>query len=537
MERELASSHYIQSMFFQNSTLRSLLFFALLTALVPIWITHREMWDGVAIEYAFETRDLSGLFNAATASGWPIASYFYKILFTLQESFYIPYWLGIDAIYTVALLGMAYEVFHLASRRMHLSQHLSTMVLILFLAHPIWHFLMSGIHFLHMTGFWFLLMGHRLTSQKTLPFRLFGWALVTLSFQFPASIVMIFWLEWALYVEARKAEQQNVVRAFLVAFYAVGWYGASRTIFGPTQTFGAYNQLLLPNSLESIKIILWTGLKFASWFVVLSAPLWVTLFWQRRVGFSTEVSRRWDVKLLAPFLFSPIGIALTGCFLALAPYLAVGKGPVVVMPYDWTARNALPLALPFSILMVLMIEKLVVNADDLKTSKAKEKRLLTSVFFWWLSMSILGIGGKLYQIKLEKAIEVSLRHLAAPPSGLVTLQLPFDPLIRIRHNEANGLLWRAYGRAQWAVLISPPSSWAQLIRESYVGEQKTAVKNVKNLELWSKFYVMGDLKSFDCETTISFTLPPGEQYRPAWVSWLSWSPIQLKASLENTSCP
>jgi hypothetical protein len=524
-------------MFFQNSSLRPLLFFALLGALAPIWITHREMWDGVAIEYAFETRDLSGLFYAVTASGWPIASYFYKALFILQEHFHIPYWLGIEAIYTMALLGMAYEVFHLASRRMHLSQRLSTIVLILFLAHPIWHFLMSGVHFLHMTGFWFLLMGHRLTSNKKPYFRVCGWVLVTLSFQFPASIVMIFWLELVLYVEAKKSQQQDKVRAVFLAFYAASWYIASRTIFGPTQTFGTYNQLLLPNSLESIKLFLWTGLKFASWLVVLSAPVWAALFWQRRAGPSVEVFHRGDVKLLTPFLLSPSGVALLGCVLALAPYLAVGKGPVVVMPYDWTARNALPLALPFSILIALMIEKLAASADDLKIREMKENWLLIMVFVWWLSMSILGVGGKLYQIKLEKAIETSLRQLTPPPAGLVTLQLPFDPLIRIRHNEANGLLWRAYGRAQWAVLISPPASWAQLIRESYVGAQPTAVKNVKNLELWSKFYVMGDLKTFNCEATIRFTLPPSEDQRLGWISWLSWSPFKLNASMEKTSCP
>lgn len=516
---------------------KPVVFFALITALIPLWISQREMWDGVAIEYAFETRDLSGLFYAVSASGWPIASWIYKLLLALQQHLLIPYSLGIDMIYTVSLIGMACEVFLLARQRMGLSQNLSAMILTLFLAHPIWHFLMSGVHLVHMIGFWFLLLGHRFTQQKQLFISVCGWVLVTLSFQFPASIVMIFWLEWLLFVEKRKTENASLTRSTLVALYAVAWYAASRTVFGPTQTFGGYNQLLLLDSMESIKIIMWTGLKFASWLVVLTAPLLISFVSLRPKDLPFRDSQPWGFMSLADLARSTSGVALLGCLLAVAPYWAVGKGPVVTMPYDWTSRNALPLALPLSIFMALMLEKLAIASKGTQDSKRLEKRLLTAVFLWWLGMSIFGIGGKLYQIKLEKAIEASLRRLSPPPSGIVILQLPFDPRIRIRQNEANGLLWRAYGRAEWAVLVGPPDSWVKLIRETYVGNHPASVKNSNDLSLWSKFYVMGDLKTFNCETTIRFTLPPSEDQRPGWIRWLSWSPFQLNASMEKTSCP
>lgn len=516
---------------------KPLVFFALISALVPVWISRREMWDGVAIEYAFKTGDLSGLFYAVSASGWPIASWIYKLLLALQQQLFIPYWLGIDMIYTVALLGMAYEVFLLARQRMGLSQKLSVMVLTLFLVHPIWHFLMSGVHLVHMLGFWLLLLGHRLTAQKQLRIAVFGWVFVTLSFQFPASIVMIFWLEWVFLVKTQKTQNASPTRFILVALYAIGWYAASRTVFGPTQTFGGYNQLLLPDSLESIKSILWTGVKFASWLVVLSAPLWFSFVSKRPKDLAIKGSQSWGFTSLADLARSTSGTALIGCLLAVAPYWAVGKGPVVTMPYDWTSRNALPLALPLSIFIALMLEKLAISAQGVHDSKWREKGLLTAVFFWWMGMSILGIGGKIYQIKMEKAIEASLRRISPPPSGIVTLQLPFNPRIRIRQNEANGLLWRAYGRAEWAVLVGPPDSWVELIRETYVGNHPASVKNSNDLSLWSKFYVMGDLKTFNCETTIRLTLPPDEDQRSGWIRWLSWSPLQLNASMEKTSCP
>ena len=517
-------------------SIRSLLILALIVALTPIWITHREMWDGVTIEYAFETGDLSGLLHAVAASGWPMAGWIYKILWTLQKQLSIPYWLGIDILFTLALLGMAYEVFQLAHQRLGWRKNLCAVALALFLAQPIWHFLMSGIHIVHVTGLWFLLLGHRLTCHKQIFFKASGWVLVTLSFQFPASIVMVFWLEWVLYVEAKKIQHQNLARAILVALYAVAWYAASRTVFGPTQTFMGYNQLLLPTSLESIQMIIWTGLKFASWLLVLIAPLWGAIAWNRSSWQYRRVTQIGWTQNLGNRISSPYGIAIVGCMVAIAPYWAVGKGPVVIMPYDWTARNALPLAIPLSLLMALLIEKYVAIGDLHKWLR-RENSLLTLIVIWWIAMSLAGVAGKLYQIKLEKAIETSLRRLPPPPSGVVTLQLPFDPLIRIRQNEANGLFWRAYGRAEWAVLVGPPDSWVELIRETYVGNHPASVKNSNDLPRWSKFYVMGDLKTFDCETTIRFTLPLGEDQWAGWIRWLSWSPLQLNASMEKTSCP
>ena len=517
-------------------SIRSLLILALVAALAPIWITHREMWDGVTIEYAFETGDLSGLLHAVTASGWPMAGWIYKILWTLQKQLSIPYWLGIDILFTLALLGMAYEVFQLAHQRLGWRKNLCAVALALFLAQPIWHFLMSGIHIVHVTGLWFLLLGHRLTSHKQIIFKASGWVLVTLSFQFPVSIVMVFWLEWVLYVEAKKTQRQNLTRAILVALYAVAWYAASRTVFGPTQTFIGYNQLLLPTSLESIQMIIWTGLKFASWLLVLSAPLWAAIAWNRSSWNYQRVMQIGWTQNLGNRISSPYGIAIVGCMVAIAPYWAVGKGPVVIMPYDWTARNALPLAIPLSLLMALLIEKFAVISDLHKRLK-RENSLLTLIVIWWIAMSLAGVAGKLYQIKLEKAIETSLRRLPPPPSGIVTLQLPFDPLIRIRQNEANGLFWRAYGRAEWAVLVGPPDKWIRLVRDSYVADRPEAVKNVSNFALWAKFLVMADLKNFDCETTVVLTLPHHQHGLNAWVSWLSWSPFDLTASMEKTTCP
>lgn len=523
-------------MFPRITSLRSLLFLALVCALVPIWITQREMWDGVAIEYAFETGDLSGLFHATTASGWLMASWIYNILWFLQSQFSTPYWLGIDILYTLTLLGMAYEVRQLSSHRLGLSNKTSTVVVILFLAHPIWHFLMSGAHIVHMTGLWFLLLGHRLTSQKSIFDQVAGWVIVTASFQFPGSIVMIFWLEWMLYRDARKSLQHNNTRAVLVALYATAWYVASRTILGPTQTFGGYNQLLLPTSVESIKMITWTGLKFASWLLILGAPVWIASIWRLWGGLEAMRLRDRANNTFGATISSPLGAVLVGCFIAIAPYWAVGKGPVVVMPYDWTARNALPLALPLSLLLALLIERYQTHVG-VNQRPAFENRLLAIVLACWLAISTLGVAGKLYQIKLEKAIEASLRKLAPPHSGMVTLKLPFDPVLRIRQNEANGLLWRAYGRAEWAVMVGPPASWVQLIKDTYVGEQPTAVKHMKDLPLWAKFMVMGDLTNFNCETTLAFTLPDGEKGLTALRRWLGWSPFVLKASLEKTTCP
>ena len=495
------------------------------------------MWDGVAIEYAYETGDLTGLFHATTASGWLIANWIYKILWFLQTQMATPYWMGINILYTVTLLGMAYEIRQLSSFRLGLCNKSSTIVVILFLAQPIWHFLMSGVHIVHMTGFWFLLLGHRLTSKKSAIYQAVGWVIVTLSFQFPASIVMIFWLECLHYLGARKSQQQNSVRAVLVALYAIAWYAASRTLLGPMQTFGGYNQLLLPTSIESIKMITWTGLKFISWLLVLGAPVWIACVLGRGLGSDPIRPPGRAKNTLGATIASPLGLVLAGCLIAIAPYWAVGKGPVVVMPYDWTARNALPLAVPLSLLLAMLIERYDLLAVAAHKLPAYKNRLLIAVLTCWLAMSALGVVGKLYQIRLEKAIESSLRQLPAPPSGLITLELPFDPVVRFRQNEANGLLWRAYGRAEWAVMVGPPRSWVQLIKDTYVGEQPTAVKQMKDLPLWAKYMVMGDLKNFNCETTLVFTVPGGAQGWTAMRNWLGWSPFILKANLEKTTCP
>ena len=205
------------------------------------------------------------------------------------------------------------------------------------------------------------------------------------------------------------------------------------------------------------------------------------------------------------------------------------------MPYDWTARNALPLSVPLSLLLAILIDRLTPHSNTQKPHNHGNS-LLVVIVGCWLAISVLGIGGKLYQIRLEKAVESSIRQIPAPPSGIVTIELPFDPIVRIRQNEANGLLWRAYGRAEWAVLVSPPTSWAQLIKDTYVGKQATAVKQMEDLALWGKFMVMGDLKSFSCETTITLSLHDGNQGIKAWLNWLTWSSPTFNAKLVKTSC-
>ena len=505
-------------------------------ALLPIWVTQREMWDGVYVEYAFKTLDMTGLLHGANASGWPIAGWIYKLQLILQESFYFPYWLFVDVTYTAAMLGIAYEVFTLTKRQLQLSQSTCVHVVILFLAQPIWHLLMSGVHLIHIVGFWFLLLGHRLSYSQSLWRIVVGLVFLTLSFQFPASFFMIFWLEWIHFLNTRKTGGKAYARGFAVIGYTFFWYALSRTVFKPVEIYSGYNQVQFPASIDALKSIIWTWMKFASWIIGLTSPLWMKALLKH--GFHLLPLTR-QLKALCKdgtYAVSPIGIALVGCLIAVVPYMIVGKGPVLIFPFEWTSRHALPLALPLSIWVALVIPQLCVVLGRHGT-QGQERKLLTTVVVLWLSIGAFGLAGKLYQIKLEKAIEASLRNFPAPVSGLVTLQLPFSPVMRIGPPEVNGIFWRAYGRTEWAVMMGPPDNWVNKIRETYVGESPNSLKNIKNPDLWKRFAVIGDLKSFDCETNLRLNLPDGEFGFAAWASWLGWSPFQFSVTLEKTSCP
>ena len=523
-------------MYVKRPLLNLLLCIAMFSALLSIWVTQREMWDGVYVEYAFKTLDMSGLLHGANASGWPIAGWIYKLQLTLQEFFHFPYWLFVDIAYTAAMMGIAYEVFSLARWQLKLSQSICIQVVILFLAQPIWHLLMSGVHLIHIVGFWFLLLGHRLSYSQSMWRVLAGLVFLTLSFQFPASFFMVFWLEWIYFVNTKKTGSKACGRAFAVIGYTFFWYALSRTVFKPVEIYSGYNQVQFPASLDALKSIIWTWMKFASWIIGLTSPLWIKALLKH--GFQLQRLTR-QLKVMwkdGTYKVSPISIALLGCLIAAVPYIVVGKGPVLIFPFEWTSRHALPLALPLSILVALTIPQLCADSD-LHDAQRQERKLVTTMVFVWLSRGVFGLAGKLYQIRLEKAIEASLRNFPAPASGLVTLRLPFNPVIRIGPPEVNGIFWRAYGRTEWAVMIGPPDNWVNKIRQMYVGESPNSLKNIKNPDLWKRFAVIGDLKSFDCETSLRLNLPNGELGVAAWASWLGWSPFQFSVTLEKTSCP
>ena len=513
-----------------------LLWMAMFSALLPIWVTQREMWDGVYVEYAFKTLDMSGLLHGANASGWPIAGWIYKLQLTLQESFYLPYWLFVDIIYTVAMLCIAYEVFALSKRQLRLSQLACIHVVVLFLAQPIWHLLMSGVHLIHIVGFWFLLLGHRLSYSQSIGRNLAGLVFLTLSFQFPASYFMVFWLESIHFLNTKKTGNKAYKRGFAIAGYTFFWYALSRTVFKPVEIYSGYNQVQVPASIDDLRPIIWTWMKFASWIIGLTSPLWLTALLKRRFQILPLIRQLKAICKHDEQGMSPTCIALVGCMIAVVPYMIVGKGPVLIFPFEWTSRHALPLALPLSIWVALVIAQLCAMTG-LNEPQTREGKLLATVVVLWLSIGAFGLAGKLYQIKLEKALEASLRNFPAPASGLVTLQLPFNPVIRIGPPEVNGIFWRAYGRTEWAVMMGPPDSWVNKIRAMYVGDSATSLKNIKNPDLWKRFAVKGDLKSFDCETILRLNLPNGELGFAAWASWLGWSPFQFSVTLEKTSCP
>ena len=520
----------------KKSFLNILLCVAFFSAMLPIWVTRREMWDGVLIEYAFETLDMSGLIYGANASGWPVAGLIYKVLLKFQQSFSFPYWLGIDVFYTAALLGIAYEIFLFALHQLKLPHRTCLIVIILFFLHPIWQLLMSGIHMVHMLGLWFLLLGHRLSRKNSVAMNVFGWSFLTISFQYPAAIVMVFWLEGVHYLRSSQAGQKSYRRALFVAIYAATWYAIYRILFKPVEIFANYNQVQIPISIDLLKPLLWTGLKFESWLILLTCPLWIAVLvkqdFKKIVG---SITNYWKIRDKNRFC-EPIVIAAVGCVLACAPYIIVGKGPVLVFPFEWTSRHALPLSFPFSILVAAGITKFAAIAKNAESTIRLERTMLIAISTLWFSIGAVGLIGKLYQIRLEKAIESSLRSLATPPSGRVLLWLPFNPIMRIGPPETNAIFWRAYGKTQWAVMIGPPDSWVEKLRNIYVGDAATSLKNIKNQQRWYEYSVMGEIKTIDCETLISLKLPKVEQEQSGFLAWLSWKKFELEAIQEKTTC-
>jgi hypothetical protein len=497
-----------------------------------IWLIPFEGHDGVIIGQASESGDWRGVRLAWLGTNWYLLYPLFRLNDWLAAHTGVPYWVWGKLVLTASVAGLAYEARHWSREVLGLGARNAGWVALLVLVFPGWCVL-YGTGWMNIVFMWVAFSGHRLACGSGIASRVIGCVLMLVSLQVNSNLVVLPALEAVRWITHRtRAKRWQWTRSLIIGVMVIGVYAALKWMTPPQGLYAGYNELLWPTSLQNLIQIAKACVMFATWGLLWLVPVLLAFAW-------SVVSRRApalhqthaESRVLSsvpdsgsrPLKWFGVLLLLTA---TIFPYVMVGKGaPLFVIPsmpvsgsaqsaalaqassawvthlFDgWNARHTWLMAVPLSALTVLTLVRIV------PTPKGQRVALLAA---WICSLGWLGVGhhAKLARYADEQAIVNALRLAGAPAAGEVDLVVSPTRLWLATGDSSNYLMWRAFGRTDWAteMYYADEPTWRdrRLASRAEYGRgvfspQKQTLVNLTNL--------MQDYRFTSCRTIYSVQL-------------------------------
>ena len=166
----------------------SIFFFLLLV--VPIFSFSGDMWDGVIIDYAFRSKNFSGIEIYFFESKWILQYFLSKFIINLSFFFNITYKNLNGFFIYIIFLFFLFENLHISKKIFDLNKNQQTWFLIFLATFPGFSILTSSIMTLHLFCFTSGLIGIRIVQEVDNNYKkLAGYILIILSFGFKPLLV------------------------------------------------------------------------------------------------------------------------------------------------------------------------------------------------------------------------------------------------------------------------------------------------------------------------------------------------------------
>jgi hypothetical protein len=507
--------------------------------IIPVLTLRGDIWDGVQINYAIETKNYIGLESWFIESTWYLQYPFVRSIIYLSEISGIEY-KNINLIIVVIIfLFYVHEIIQFSRNCVGLTENDACVVAIIASTSPYWHVLLSSVMTFHIFCAWLGLVSIRLIHTKPWVVKLFSVILLIIALSLQSQLVFAPILSYAYDVLTRKKAlgKPYVPSKITVSIFitCVTYYLFINIVAPPAGIFENYQSLLISQPSGILPFLL-RGVYFTTYIIPLSFTVLVVVLLLSPISRAPN-NTTFTQPLLQhahPYTVNCLSLLVLA---AIFPYMAVGKAPILWEFWNWNTRHMILLIFPISILSVFTIRTLLIS-----WSMAANKFLLSAIFIFlgtlnliFLSMSTLEKLNREYLLEKIEAAIISEDHPISP--GVLKITLSPFPSYVFEFYEPNHLMYRATGRAEWWTTFGAESDvnfeipcfmkanekYQQQFIYNYVPNHELSVTNIK-MSLINFSGLSNNIKN------VLFDNKPGQ------VKVLSVSKVDVKRPLDRENC-
>jgi hypothetical protein len=404
-----------------------------------------DLWDGSIVSHAMEQDYHAVLTNWFFESRWHFQAFLY-----IGIAYLGGLTTTVKIASLVACLLAAWELRRLTQYVFSEDRISGVFSSCVFLTFPIWHLLSSTVMLMHVVALWALLLGARkYLDGKTLWERLLAAAIFIVSFQLHSNIFLFAWigvvtLMLKIRAEGLRAGFRNTAASDGPFFIGLGaLFAIYFLLVKPFGLYAGYNEVDLAANLPRL-------LSVQSW-MLFAAPLgWLsnhvlTLIWLLLLLYVLD--RRGLEHRVSSYRLAVSAVLLLGLVTGIVPYLAVGKHPYFDDFAGWSFRQALPVAITFSILLGGIAEALLARRRN-----GAFRSWILALFLAYLGyssyLSLVGLQGKARATALKVSLAQQFRK-ALPANGVVLLRSSPQHISMVFY-DVNHVLYLASGERKWS---------------------------------------------------------------------------------------
>lgn len=455
----------------------NIIFIVSIVSFFPMLFYLGDLWDGLIIRYAFESKNPEILTAWFNESGSPLGAFVTSSLYWISSYLPLHHKLFLNLFIYGMTLAAAWQIFYLCKEKFAFSQLASTVAAMLYIVNPSWHILTSSIFvFIPLWNFFGLIGIRLLLSDKAVLHHVVGALLLCFSMHYAAN-PMLFLPLLAYFFIGLGPERAQLKGMFWILF-AVAYFVTFRQLFPASNLYATYNKITSQHLLD-IELYLAFGRFIAEHYLYLPILVLLTL---PKLKSTTQIIR---LLFFVCLLVSSI-----------IPFVVVNK--VVSGDIDWTSRVTVNLTIAIAFFSAFLI-----NEYSSKPSKIMISIGMTVVL---LSLYVNLING--YSEKI-KALMYQETYVNALKDGYPSLE---PGLIYTKNTsyyapdlyELNYYFYSAYGDAHWFITMDKDPQFAHQLtanqgyRDKYVAsdfthkctftlENKIFQNDISKAQLWLDF--------------------------------------------------
>ena len=507
----------------------------LFVLITPHWLFTRDFADGALVSFARLSGNTDGLFAWLRDGNWLLLIVFYKVIFAFSDFIGVGYLILTKCVLSVLVVVLYLECTFWARDVFKLSADQASLAALLCVASPSLYTLANSTLTINLLCICLVFMGHRLYWSENIFVRLFGLALLVISFQVYSNLVFALALELVRWWRFNRHEKNRLLWFFGLFAAALFVYFSIRVISPPKQLFTHYNQFLNPLNTQDLGRLVRVLVMFMTWGVIPTAALFSVVifsFFQRRQSTSSTQEK---MQIQAGFGSLVALVFLAGA--ATFPYVMVGKGaplftptaygnglteqvfkaayPGLIAP-TWANTStrhgfllSTPLGLMTWIVAAMMIQKLRLCWSPI----ALYSLLLPLALIWVLPAYVNKLQNQWAEISLIKGFKT------LPPAKPGIVELRYEPISSwlIWTTSANVILREAWGTSFHLGLFHS----LDVYRDDLYWQYHTYLldKGVLQSSLLQNMTAMNNFPGADCITKYQGNWPPPTLWQMTFAGW------------------